>query len=281
MKKPVTFFVFNRPDKTGLVFDKIREYKPKILFIISDAPREGNINDQTNCKLVQDIVEKVDWECEVLTNHAAKNMGCGRRISSGIDWVFEFAEESIFLEDDCLPNRTFFEFCEKYLDQCKNLMSISHISGYNPFPDIDLPNESFLSNFHFIWGWATWKDRWVSCYDYQIRDIRKIGFNINIFKAHGLFYFYWRRILSRAKKIDTWDHQWSACNWNRRTFSVIPKVNLIRNIGIDANGTHTTSSKAPIVPTQEFQIDKGRFSIPLKRISFDIGVSLSFLFKRI
>lgn len=110
MKTPVAFFVFNRPAWTARVFEEIRKARPRRLLIVADGPRREHPGDVEQCEKVRAILEQVDWECEVKRNFAGENLGCGKRVSSGLEWVFSEEEEVIILEDDCVPDQTFSRF---------------------------------------------------------------------------------------------------------------------------------------------------------------------------
>ena len=97
---PVAFLVFNRPDTTEQVFAAIRQAQPETLLLVADGPRPDRPGETELCAKVRSIVAKVDWPCEVLTNYSNVNMGCKRRIFSGLDWVFSQVDEAIILEDD-------------------------------------------------------------------------------------------------------------------------------------------------------------------------------------
>ena len=128
---PVAFIIFNRPDTTEQVFQRIREAKPKKLLVIADGPRENRIGEDEKCAKTRAIIDQVDWDCEVLKNYSSINLGCGKRPATGITWVFEQVEEAIILEDDCLPHPTFFRFCQEMLQRYATDERIMHISGNN------------------------------------------------------------------------------------------------------------------------------------------------------
>ena len=52
LKTAVLFLVFNRPDTTKEVFEKIRLAKPSRLYVAGDGPREGHKDDKKKDKLV-------------------------------------------------------------------------------------------------------------------------------------------------------------------------------------------------------------------------------------
>ena len=101
MNTPVAFLIFNRPAETARVFAEIRRARPRRLLVVADGARHEK--EAERCRETRAVVERVDWECELSTNFSDVNLGCRRRISTGLDWVFSQCEEAIILEDDCLP----------------------------------------------------------------------------------------------------------------------------------------------------------------------------------
>ena len=132
MSTPILFLIFNRPQCTRKVFEEIRKNRPKRLYISADGPRCGVSSDAENCRLARQIATEVDWDCTVKTFFREENIGCGRAVQSGISWFFEHEEAGIILEDDCLPDATFFEFCGEMLRKYADDERIMHISGHNP-----------------------------------------------------------------------------------------------------------------------------------------------------
>jgi len=111
----ILFLVFNRPNTTKKVFDKICQLKPSKLYIASDGPRTTNKIERKKIEKVRQIVNKVDWPCKLKTLYRDKNLGCKKAVSSAIDWFFSFEKKGIILEDDCVPSLDFFYFCENLL----------------------------------------------------------------------------------------------------------------------------------------------------------------------
>jgi hypothetical protein len=123
--------IFNRPDLTAQVFQEIAKAKPAKLFVIADGPRPHWLGEAGRCAATRAVVERVDWNCEVVKNYSDKNFGCGVRVATGIRWVLEQTEEAINLEDDCVPHPTFFRFCEELLDRYRDDERVMQISGGN------------------------------------------------------------------------------------------------------------------------------------------------------
>ena len=112
VETPVALIVFNRPDHTRRLMQELAKVKPKKILIIADGPR--NDDDQRACEETRKIATEIEWPCAVLRNYSAHNLGCRRRISSGIDWFFSQFDQAILIEDDCLPHRRFFRLWKRY-----------------------------------------------------------------------------------------------------------------------------------------------------------------------
>jgi hypothetical protein len=244
---PVLFLIFNRPEPTRVVFEQIRKAHPKELFIVADGPRGDKKDDPDKCALTRAVVENVDWECQVQRNYASENMGCGHRVSSGITWAFEQVDRAIILEDDCLPDLSFFRFCEELLELYANDRRIMHISGNNYLPeDCGSPFSYTFSMYPIFWGWATWKRAW-NLFDYSMEQwpaIRDSNSLKNILPDPVLFQF-WQRNLENVYHSgrDQWGYRWVYSCWVQNGLSIIPSKNLIKNIGFGPEATHTKSTK--------------------------------------
>ena len=116
-KIPVVVIIFNRPDKTKILYESLKYYKPSKLLIISDGPRNSFKDEKEKVAQSRKVFEKIDWECEVLFNISETNLGCRERIISGLNWVFNREEKAIILEDDCIPSEEFFTFMELMLSK--------------------------------------------------------------------------------------------------------------------------------------------------------------------
>lgn len=245
LNTPVVFIIFNRPDTADRVFAEIAKAKPPKLLVVGDGARANRLGEAEKVAATRAIINRVDWDCEVLTNFSEVNLGCKQRVSSGLDWVFEQVEEAIILEDDCLPHPTFFRFCEELLTYYRNDQRVGMISGDNFQFGHRLNDDSYyFSNFNHIWGWASWRSRWQSDYDVAMKrwpKIRDEGRVVDWFgtKAEqGCLAAAFERVYQG--KIDTWDYQWNFANRLNGRIAVMPNVNLISNIGFGVDATHTT-----------------------------------------
>jgi hypothetical protein len=244
LNTPVAFIIFNRLDTTERVFAEIAKAKPPKLLVVADGARPTKAGEVEKVAATRAIINRVDWDCEVLTNYSEVNLGCKDRVSSGIDWVFEQVEEAIILEDDCLPDPTFFRFCQEMLDRYRSDLRIGVISGNNFKFENKRNNDSYyFSKYVHIWGWATWRNRWKNHYDvniYQWPIIKHQNWLSDIFGDEKESKI-WTRVFDKMykKQIDTWDYQWIFANWINNRISIIPNVNLISNIGFGEGASHT------------------------------------------
>ena len=157
MKTPVLFLVFNRLNMTKKVFEKIKEVKPDRFYVAADGSRDSKPDDNQKVNKVREyVMESIDWDCNVQTLFREKNLGCGRAVSGAIDWFFEHETEGIILEDDCIPDVTFFSFCQELLKKYEADCRISHKGGTNFQNNIMRGQSSYyFSNLFYVWGWAT------------------------------------------------------------------------------------------------------------------------------
>jgi hypothetical protein len=246
LKTAVLFLVFNRLDTTKEVFEAIRQAKPPRLYIAADGARASRVGEAATVQAVRDyVVSHIDWECEVKTLFRDKNLGCKYAVSGAITWFFENEEMGIILEDDCLPRQSFFGFCEALLERYKHDQRISQISGVNLQSDYLANDDSYyFSRINNIWGWASWRDRWQDSYDIEMKKwprIRDEG-RMADWLCSSVEEKYWTNSFEQVYigKINTWDYQWVFGSWLQGRLSVMPRQNLISNIGFGPDATHTT-----------------------------------------
>jgi hypothetical protein len=258
MKTPVVLIVFNRPKTTELVFAEIANARPPKLLIVADGPRPDRPGEAALCEAARSVVKRIDWDCEVLINFADENMGCQRRVSSGVDWAFANVEEAIFLEDDCLPHRSFFRFCDEMLERYRDDERIMAVSGDNfQFGRKRWPYSYYFSRYIHVWGWASWRRAWKH-YDVNMSQwpmIRNGGWLKDFLDdAHEIDF--WTFIFDQTQqgKIGTWDYQWVFASWLQSGLCILPNINLVSNIGFGSDSSHTSGkSKLAEIPTEEMR----------------------------
>ena len=223
----------------------IRKVKPKDLYIIADGPKSKI--DFDLCNKVRSYIENnIDWECNVQKIYSRKNLGCAKRIHTGLDEVFKIEEKAIILEDDTLPIDSFFRFCNDMLSRYEDDHRIVHISGCNLQPRAQTQPISYcFTSILNIWGWATWRRSWTNF------DLRMSKWNK---ENKVLFLSKW--CISNFHRVNflemfdlhcdndnpwTWDYQWVYSCWKANGLGIMPSTNLVSNIGIGPNASNTKS----------------------------------------
>ena len=241
MKTAVTLMIFNRPNSTAQVFESIAKARPSKLLIVADGPRADRPGEAALCTAAREIVGQIDWPCEVYRNYSEINLGCRERVASGLDWVFSLVEDSIILEDDCLPHPDFFEFCDSLLDHYRDDDRVMAIGGDNFAPERARGDASYyFSQYCYVWGWATWRRAWRQ-YDLKMRAFPEFRRKLRACFNTGAEARHWQKLFRLASegKVDTWDFQWQFAVLRSRGLTIVPNVNLVSNIGFGPDATHT------------------------------------------
>ncbi len=240
---PTLLVIYNRPQIVKKLLKSLATIQPKKLYVFCDGPK-----DEKDNKLVletRQLFATIPWECQLQTKFLKRNVGCRRGVSSAIDWLFTNEEAGIILEDDCIPNASFFAFVELMLQQYKADLRISQICGYNSGFRYRGKESYFFSTYSSSWGWATWKDRWSSFAWFSNNGAALLG------DANVSAYLTTKSIpaayVSNVKKtlsgsLDSWDYLWSISNILNNRLSIVPSKNLISNIGFGKDSTNTQFS---------------------------------------
>lgn len=272
---PVALIFFNRPEPLKDVFDSIREARPSKLFLIQDGQRESNPNDEINVKKCKEIVDNIDWECEVHRNYSENNLGCGMRIYSGISWCFQYVDRLCIIEDDCKPSLDFFKFSEELLERYKNDQRIDMISGMNNLGNYNTtPYSYFFAQTGSIWGWATWKRVWDTV-DYELsflEDEDAVRLIFNLIRPKRLAKDIIRNgkkkydFLKSGGKLTSWSYQRGLNMYLNSGLIIVPHKNLITNIGLTSESVHAANSikKIPRAIQKLFYMDTYKLDFPLK-----------------
>ncbi|MCS6821135.1 MAG: nucleotide-diphospho-sugar transferase [Microscillaceae bacterium] len=263
---PILFLTYNRPTHTQKVFEVIRQMQPAQLFWAIDGAK--NEQDLPKIAAVKAIIQQITWQCDLKILENSQNLGCGIAVSRAISWFFEHVEQGIILEDDCLPEPSFFHYCQILLERYAQNNEIMCISGVNYCPRTrKIPESYFYSYYAQIWGWATWKRAWLH-YQHSTQSweafIRSSIFK-EIFTTQRERVYWQKTLINYAQQNpNLWALRWLVSIWQRKGLAVIPKHNLVSNIGFGQEATHTriTESWFANMPT-----------FPLNQITFPQKIS--------
>lgn len=269
---PVLLIFFNRPATFQAVFDAVKAARPEKLFLACDGPRSDHPQDAEYIQQCKTIVEDIDWACEVHTNYATENLGCGMRPQTAILWAFEFVDRLVVLEDDCVPHKSFFPYMEDLLERYKDDERIGLICGFNHFLNWDCGNDSYFYTKVGPMGgaWGSWKRVWEQ-YDYSLNDvndprIQKLLQNDITFKRAKKKkvsnFVETAAKLREHVNLSYWDVQFGYLKYAQSMLSIVPRVSLASNIGLGADSTHAQNAKNTM-PSIFFAAERP-FSFPMQ-----------------
>lgn len=243
----VLIIFFARPNTLQEVFDRVKAARPSKLFLSCDGARENKPGEAERVEECKKIVSDIDWECEVHTNYSDVNLGCGKGPESAITWAFKHTDKLVILEDDCVPDPSFFPYMKELLDKYENDTRIGIVSGFNHFKDWNAGGNSyFFTKRGATLGWGTWKRVWDS-FDFHVDGItdpyyksllEKEVYNKGDAKSRVES---WTRASyeTREKKVNYWDVQFGFVKYSQSYLCIVPKSNMIYNIGVGLGSTHT------------------------------------------
>lgn len=262
---PVVLFVFRRPTVTQRNLDVLQKVRPERLFVVADGPRPGRPEEAAQVAAVRALVDNaVDWDCKLETRYAERNLGLEASVELGLDWVFDQVDRAIVLEDDCIADPTFFQFCEELLERYTDEPRVWQIAGEpHHVPTALFRGASYdFSTFASVWGWATWADRWHAHRAEFDRDhagaeeradatprtapaIRRtmvVPHPDSLVNPAALRHF--TQVAGETDgDLRGWDHHWWVTIMSRQGLSIMPSVALVENDGYGEGATHTRSDK--------------------------------------
>jgi hypothetical protein len=271
LSTPVLLIVFNRPDLTSLMMKALAEVRPADLYIAADGPRDHVAGEAARCQETRDVATTLNWPCRLHLLFSPTNRGCKRAVQTALDWFFGEVEEGIIIEDDCLPSKDFFAFCERGLSHFRHDQRVMSICGSSY---IEGGRDIYFSYYADIWGWATWRRAW-RLYDRDMvawSEFERSGGLQAILGGRNAAEAYWRGSFDRtaAGQIDTWDYQWIFSVMRHGGLACYPPRNTISNMGFRSDATHTTQTNIPIAaarPHQPMQESSLAFGTPVLRSS--------------
>lgn len=251
---PIVLIIFKRPHTTKQVFEVIRQIQPCQLFVIADGPNPQHPEEVEKCAAARAILEQVDWKCEVYKNYSDINLGCKQRVSTGLDWVFSQVEEAIILEDDCIPELSFFRFCQELLERYRHNERVFQITGENTHGYRCSDSSYYFSAYSFYWGWATWQRAW-QYFDGTLKqwpELRESQW-LEDYLGDRPASEYWSEIFDLTyNNFNSWGWAWTFNCFVNKGLSVVPNHNVISNVGFGVDAAHTTWEVDEIanLPTQ-------------------------------
>ncbi|MEG4483655.1 putative capsular polysaccharide synthesis family protein [Microcoleus sp. D2_18a_B4] len=251
---PIVLIIFKRPHTTKQVFEVIQTLQPSQLFVIADGPNPDHPGELEKCAATRAIIDRVDWKCEVYKTYSDINLGCKQRVSTGLDWLFSQVEEAIILEDDCIPEIGFFEFCQELLERYRHNERVFQITGENTHGYRCSDSSYYFSAYSFYWGWATWKRAW-KYFDGSLKQWLPVRESQWLQDYLGDYPSaqYWAEIFDLTYNgFNSWGWAWTFTCFVNQGLCAVPNQNLISNVGFGEDAAHTTWEVDEIanLPTQ-------------------------------
>lgn len=249
-KTPVLYIVFNRLQTVVQSFPRIAARRPAQLYLAADGPRAGREGEAAACAAVRDyVLSHIDWPCEVHTLFRNENLGCKYGVAGAIQWFFSNVDAGIVLEDDILPEPSFFSYCETMLERYRLNPFVGAVCGFNREGVSSFKDDIFLCTTVGVWGWASWADK-IGDYSADYSFLCNAAASGAGIPAKKRMTRYLSRkaeaeLLSNARRavegeLNTWDYQFSEYLALRQMGSVVPRKSLVRNLGFSSDSTHTS-----------------------------------------
>lgn len=271
---PIAIFTFKRIEKTLEIIDRIAQVKPSKIYIISDNGRNQEEMDLVK-ELRKKVEDKINWDCKIIKKYAPTNIGVYENIGNGAKWVLDKEESAIFLEDDNLPEITFFKFCQEMLELYKNDTRILWICGTNYLKKYNPQDgSSYVFSKHMLpCGWASWSHKFNKFYDgnlelwqdeYLNKRVRFENTDKNLQRQDIANWEKELRLIKKGLKPNSWDYQMSFTMRVHGLYAIVPKYNQITNIGVDIDSIHGGTSFDNIMTKRFCGLETTELEFPLK-----------------
>lgn len=268
---PIVLFIFRRQNTIPAIMERIAQVRPIKIYIMSDAGRnEFEKAEVEHCR--RTVEDLITWECDVIKNYAVENRGVYKNIGEGAKWVFEREEKAIFIEDDNLPEISFFSYAKELLEKYENNDSILWVCGTNYFTEIEAEYSYVFTKHLLPCGWASWNRKFLKYYDGDLnhfKDTTKKKVFLKSYTSKLLAFYQLQSIKNEyfrkqhIKSFKSWDFQmlWSVRSNN--LFGIMPLRNQITNIGVDDYSIHGGNSKSNIMTDRFCEIPSKEMESPL------------------
>lgn len=249
---PVCIFLFRRSETLPQIFDVLKKVRPSKLYLRADEGRNDKEKQEAN-NVRELALSLIDWDCEVIRDFAQKNRGVYENIGLGAIEIFKKEDRCIFIEDDNLPNESFFSYCEQMLDFYENDERTLLICGtnYGGSKFANCKTDCFRVKALLPCGWASWSRKFIKYYPLHLEEVDSPNFKKYFFSKYKYkplarqqfksISFERNKYLTEGK-FNSWDFHLIESVMMNDLYVLSPKVNLIRNIGVDTFSSHNQTN---------------------------------------
>ncbi|WP_276165327.1 sugar transferase [Zobellia alginiliquefaciens] len=231
------------------------------LIIFSDGAKSEKDNVQVN-EVRAYLKKGITGFKQVVIFESLENKGLATSIIDGVSKIIEERGSAIVLEDDLVTSKNFLLFMNQALNDFKNDDRVHSISGYTmPIKTpLNYSYDNYFTRRASSWGWATWKDRWVSV-DWSVSDYNSFISDGSRKKKFNEMGSDMTSMLSKQMngEISSWAIRWCYHQFKFNQLSVFPTISKVVNIGFGLEATHTKFSDTRF-ETHLDSSDKTRFS---------------------
>ena len=268
---PVVLIIFRRCDTMPRIIQRLAKVKPRKVYILADEGRnEKEIEQAHECR--KTVESLINWDCEVVKNYAEENRGVYRNIGEGAKWVFEREEKAIFLEDDNLPETSFFRYADEMLEKYETAPEVLWICGTNYVTDMN-GKESYAFTQHLLpCGWASWSTKFLKYYDGELSTFGDEAHKRKFYSSYSnrwLAQWQYQSVRNEVERHErtgrfiSWDYQMLWSVRSNGLYGVVPLRNQITNIGVDEFSIHGGNSKNNIMTDRFCEIPSKQLDFPL------------------
>ena len=255
---------FSRSDGIIRTLHKLIESGIDKIYVAIDGAKCDNSNDVAQIVLKE--IEKIRTSKKIAIKLWAReeNLGLAVSMITAIDWFFQFEKIGIILEDDL-------EFSEDLVDYFNSNIHflqdsrILMLSGNNFSPG--LTNEDALISYPLIWGWCTDRNSW--------RVMRGLIFSPRILvnmncKFYVKSFWFAGSLRARFGNLDSWALPLAAGFYSNKYYCLIPKNNLVKNLGDDEHATHTFQFASDVrLEISRYESNGNQDAIPYWDVALD------------
>lgn len=273
---PVRVTIWIRPECQRRQFEVLRQARPSVLFLQSDGGR--NEREWAAIRQNREMFDnEVDWDCTIHKLYEESNLGLYAMSAKTSRYIWEHTDRCIFLEDDLVPSVSYFRFCAELLERYKDDLRVDRICGLNHLGTCeDVSGDYFFSRQGGIWGTATWR-RAVAMRDtefaygqdpYTMKALREFAKDNPSFMKRAEGYAtqtYYENHIAGGE----FYHGFAA--YGQHQLSIIPKKNMISNIGCTSDSTHADALKLmPRAVRRTFCMKTYEVEFPLRHTRYMI-----------
>jgi hypothetical protein len=244
MNAAVLVIGFNRPEHLIRVLERVREADPPRVYIAIDGPR--NETERASVDACRDVARAIHWAPTEL-RFQESNLGCQEGVIDAVSWLLTKEPEGIVVEDDSVPDFSFFRFCDDLLNRYRDDRHVLAISGESRVPNHVVPSDT---SYRFTYmgpagAWATWSDRWTEFAKHRLdanpcrtyRGLAKTRHNAFLRRAHWIALSF----ANRTRVMDSWAYPFMIFGIANHQLTATPNVNVVADHGIGSEARHMQS----------------------------------------